>query len=94
VSTELLSVAAGVNKRELTELLALVAASDVVELDVAFPAGRLSLRRRLAALAVAPIAEPDVDAPASGTIEDVLVADSGPVEFGQTLLLLRVDGVE
>jgi biotin carboxyl carrier protein len=134
VPTEPLSVAAGIDERELTELLALVAASDVVELEVAFPGGRLSLRRQPAAPALAPAVEPapgpppllavtsplvgifrpavdagayvelgqplgaiealgmptSVDAPAAGTIEEVLVADGGAVEFGQTLLLVRV----
>ncbi len=133
--TEPLGVAAGIDERELTEILALLSASDVVELDVAFPGGRLRLRRRMAAPADALTAEPEpgpppllavtsplvgvfrpavdageqvepgqplgaievlgmptsVDAPASGTVEEVLVADGGPVEFGQTLLLLRVE---
>jgi acetyl-CoA carboxylase biotin carboxyl carrier protein len=136
VPTEPLSVAAGIDERELTELLALVAASDVVELDVAFPGGRLSLRRPTSAPALAPVAEPapgpppflavtsplvgifrpaagvgayvepgqplgaiealglptSVDAPAAGTIEEVLVADGGAVEFGQTLVVVRIAG--
>ena len=30
-----------------------------------------------------------VDAPHSGTVEDVLVTDGSPVEYGQPLLVLR-----
>jgi acetyl-CoA carboxylase biotin carboxyl carrier protein len=136
VPTEPLGAAAGIDERELTELLALVAASDVVELEVAFPGGRLSLRRPRSAPTPAPVDQPasgplpflavtsplvgifrpvvgvgahvepgqplgaiealglptSVDAPAAGTVEEVLVADGGAVEFGQTLLLVRVAG--
>ncbi len=134
--TEPLSVAAGIDERELTELLALVAASDVVELEVGFPGGRLRLRRPTSApvrgqldrpapgpppflavtsplvgifrpvVGVGAHVEPgqplgaiealglptSVEAPAAGTIEEVLVVDGGAVEFGQTLLLVRVAG--
>jgi biotin carboxyl carrier protein len=31
----------------------------------------------------------NVDAPQEGTVEDLLVLDGGPVEYGQPLLLLR-----
>ena len=40
--TEPLGIGAGIDQRELTRLLALVAASDVVELEIAFPGGRVS----------------------------------------------------
>jgi acetyl-CoA carboxylase biotin carboxyl carrier protein len=31
----------------------------------------------------------NVDAPQAGTVEDVLVGDGSPVEYGQPLLVLR-----
>jgi biotin carboxyl carrier protein len=135
VPAEPLRAAAGVDERELAELLALVATTDVVELEVAFAGGRLSLRRPRTARSAAVVAEPSpkpapflavtsplvgifrpsvragehvpvgqplgaiealgmptsVDAPAAGTVEEVLIADGGAVEFGQALLLVRLD---
>jgi acetyl-CoA carboxylase biotin carboxyl carrier protein len=126
---------AGLTADQLSDLLGLVAGSDVVELDVSFGGARLSLRRPLAAAADAravassedqreprslAIASPlvgvfrpsvatgdmleagqsigaiealgmptSVDAPQSGTIEDLLVQDGSAVEYGQPLLIMR-----
>jgi acetyl-CoA carboxylase biotin carboxyl carrier protein len=131
-----LADAAGLSAADLEAVLALVAGTDVVELDVQFGAGRVSLRRPpsvvlstqetpdglhevqdLAALAIASplvgIFHPSVttgetvqqgqaigaiealgmptsvDAPQSGTVEDLLVPDGSPVEYGQPLIVLR-----
>jgi acetyl-CoA carboxylase biotin carboxyl carrier protein len=130
---------AGLTEAELGEVLALVAGTDVVELQVAFSGMRLTLRRpptkahsvvdvpAAPSRAAAPaevlslaISSPlvgifhsavksgdavqtgqsigaiealgmptSVDAPQSGTVEDLLVADGSPVEYGQPLLVLR-----
>jgi acetyl-CoA carboxylase biotin carboxyl carrier protein len=123
---------AGVSAEELADLLSLVGASDVTELDVTLGSTRLSVRRSPAraslpvsadeaheprSLAIASplvdifrpsIASGDaleagqsigaiealgmptsVDAPQSGTVEDLLVQDGSPVEYGQPLLILR-----
>jgi len=123
---------AGVSADELADLLSLVGASDVTELDVTLGSTRLSLRRSPAqaslpvpageareprSLAIASplvgifrpsVASGDaleagqsigaiealgmptsVDAPQSGTVEDLLVQDGSPVEYGQPLLILR-----
>jgi acetyl-CoA carboxylase biotin carboxyl carrier protein len=123
----------------LAEILALVAGTDIAELEVTVGATRVSLRRPAAvsvpraedgmrglsppvheAAALLAIASPlvgifrpsvasgdtvqtgqsigaiealgmptSVDAPQSGTVEDVLVQDGSPVEYGQPLLTLR-----
>jgi acetyl-CoA carboxylase biotin carboxyl carrier protein len=123
---------AGVSADELSDLLSLVGASDVTELDVTLGSTRLSVRRSPAqasrpapadeareprSLAIASplvgifrpsVASGDalaagqsigaiealgmptsVDAPQSGTVEDLLVQDGSPVEYGQPLLILR-----
>jgi acetyl-CoA carboxylase biotin carboxyl carrier protein len=123
---------AGVSGRELAQLLDLVAATEVTELDITVGATRLSLRRPATPTAtVAPVAPPSeprslaitsplvgifhasvgtgdtlqpgqsigavealgmptsVDAPQSGTVEELLVHDGSPVEYGQPLLILR-----
>jgi acetyl-CoA carboxylase biotin carboxyl carrier protein len=142
-ATETLSDHAGLSESELREILALVESSDVVQLDVAFASGHLSLRRNatpaprsvlpqlgvLDGLGLAQPAEPflavtsplvgifhpavqtgdrvaigqllgaiealgmptSVDAPAAGTVEQLLTVDGAPVEFGQSLLVLRLD---
>ena len=123
---------AGVSADELADLLSLVGASDVTELDVTLGSTRLSVRRSPAQASVRAaadepresrslaIASPlvgifrpsvasgdaleagqsigaiealgmptSVDAPQSGTVEDLLVHDGSPVEYGQPLLILR-----
>ncbi len=124
---------AGVSADELTDLLSLVGASDITELDVTLGSTRLTVRRspaqvnlraaavedlgELRSLAIASplvgifrpsVASGDaleagqsigaiealgmptsVDAPQSGTVEDLLVQDGSPVEYGQPLLILR-----
>ena len=129
---------AGLSEAQLADVLELVAGTDVVELEVSFGGGRLSLRRPAqvaqpaperreasgapdlqdgAALAVTSplvgifhpvVAAGDpvqpgqsigaiealgmptsVDAPQSGTVEQLLVFDGSPVEYGQPLLVLR-----
>jgi acetyl-CoA carboxylase biotin carboxyl carrier protein len=140
--TDALQLSAGVSAAELSELLALIAGSDITELDLTLGATRLSLRRpscvpddsaqhepspEQAATSTEPlaIASPlvgifrpavvrgdsvtpgqsigaiealgmptSVDAPQSGTVEDVLVQDGSPVEYGQPLLVLRRDSHE
>lgn len=129
-----LAECSGVSERELAQVLALLAGTDIVELDLAFGASRLTVRRPPAVnppLAAVPapagqdssalaIASPlvgvfhpsvavgdvvsagqvigaieslgmptSVDAPRPGTVEDLLVPDGSPVEFGQPLLILR-----
>jgi acetyl-CoA carboxylase biotin carboxyl carrier protein len=130
---------AGLSAGELVEMLALVAGTDICELDVTVGTTRFSLRR--AALtapvaaangAVAPeLPEPStlaitsplvgifrpsvgtgesvqpgqsigaiealgmpstVDAPQGGTVEELLVHEGSPVEYGQPLLILRRTG--
>ena len=128
---------AGLTTDELVEMLALVAGTDICELDVTIGATRFSLRRPAviapAAAANAPIApaEPSslaitsplvgifrpsvstgesvqpgqsigaiealgmpssVDAPQGGTVEELLVHEGSPVEYGQPLLILRRTG--
>jgi len=127
---------AGLTSRELSQVLDLVAGTDIAELDITHGSTRLRLKRPpVAAIAqptaevreVAPveplslaIASPlvgifhpavhagdsvqpgqsigaiealgmptSVDAPQSGTVEDLLVQDGSPVEYGQPLLVLR-----
>jgi acetyl-CoA carboxylase biotin carboxyl carrier protein len=125
---------AGLTAADLSEVLALVAATDIIELDVTLGATRLSLRRPVnaapsaSAAASGAQAEPttlaiasplvgifrpsvtpgdavepgqsigaiealgmptSVEAPQSGTVEDLLVADGDAVEYGQPLLILR-----
>jgi len=124
---------AGVSADELTDLLSLVGASDITELDVTLGSTRLTVRRSAAqasvrAAAVEESREPrslaiasplvgifrpsvasgdaleagqsigaiealgmptSVDVPQSGTVEDLLVQDGSPVEYGQPLLILR-----
>jgi acetyl-CoA carboxylase biotin carboxyl carrier protein len=131
----------GVSADELGQLLALVSASDITELDVTLGTTRVSIRRPAMATpaqasasdaeaTVTPEPEPhalaiasplvgifhpvvkageavangqsigaiealgmptSVDAPQSGTVEDLLVADGAAVEYGQPLLVLRRD---
>ena len=125
---------AGVSAAQLEELLHLVAASDVTELDVTLGSTHLSLKRPAhtavvpesyvaqesleptslaitsplvgmfrASVSVGAMVEPgqpigaiealgmptSVDAPDSGTVEELLVQDGTPVEYGQPLLILR-----
>jgi acetyl-CoA carboxylase biotin carboxyl carrier protein len=125
---------AGLSADELGELLALVAGTDICELDVTFGPARLKLRRPAtlahvstnvgAAASVEPsslaITSPlvgifrpnvtpgetvqpgqsigaiealgmpsSVDAPQGGTVEELLVVEGSPVEYGQPLLILR-----
>jgi len=121
---------AGVSADQLTDLLGLVAASDITELDVSIGATRLTLRRpgtpseartvtaaEPRSLAIASplvgvfrpsVATGDtleagqsigaiealgmpttVDAPQSGTVEDLLVQEGSAVEYGQPLLIMR-----
>ncbi len=124
---------AGISADELSDLLGLVGATDVTELDVTVGSTRLTVRRAPApagvravtaeeprephSLAIASplvgifrpsVASGDtleagqsigaiealgmptsVDAPQSGTVEDLLVQDGSPVEYGQPLLILR-----
>jgi acetyl-CoA carboxylase biotin carboxyl carrier protein len=132
----------GFDEAELTELLALVRATDVVQLDVTLPSGRLRLRRsaspadqaapppesgpgRAAAQPFLAVTSPlvgvfrpavkagdpvavgqllgaiealgmptGVDAPRSGTVEELLAGDGAAVEYGQSLLVLRLDRPE
>jgi acetyl-CoA carboxylase biotin carboxyl carrier protein len=123
---------AGVSADELADLLSLISATDITELDVTLGSTRLTLRRP-ALVSTTPVraAEPreprslaiasplvgtfrpsvasgdaleagqsigaiealglptSVDAPQSGTVEDLLVQDGSPVEYGQPLLILR-----
>jgi len=128
---------AGLTADQLESLLALIADTDVVELDVRFGAGRVVVQQPpvltaraserdqgrieepvdVSALAIAsplvgifhPSVAPgdsvqqgqaigaiealgmptSVDAPQSGTVEDLLVPDGSPVEYGQPLIVLR-----
>jgi acetyl-CoA carboxylase biotin carboxyl carrier protein len=125
---------AGLTAAELESVLALVAGTDVVELDITFGSGRVSLRRPPSVAVSAPerpteasappaslaIASPlvgifhptvkpgdsvvqgqaigaiealgmptSVDAPRAGTVDDLLVQDGSPVEYGQPLIVLR-----
>ena len=130
---DLLRDHAGVSADELRDLLSLVGASDLTELDITLGSTRLTLRRAPAQISPPPlpaeepreprslaIASPlvgifrpsvasgdaleagqsigaiealgmptSVDAPQSGTVEDLLVQDGSPVEYGQPLLILR-----
>ena len=126
----------GIAAVELVRLLALIADSDISELDVTTQDTRLSVRRQpiggrllptsgdgspqaaeSGSLAITsplvgifrPSVAPgesvqpgqsigaiealgmptNVDAPQSGTVEDLLVQDGSPVEYGQPLLILR-----
>ena len=132
-SRDLLRERAGLSADELRDLLSLVGATDVTELEITLGSTRLTLRRAPAQTSpplVAPdepreprslaIASPlvgifrpsvasgdaleagqsigaiealgmptSVDAPQSGTVEDLLVQDGSPVEYGQPLLILR-----
>ncbi|HEY3063210.1 MAG TPA: biotin/lipoyl-containing protein [Chloroflexota bacterium] len=131
--SDALAQCSGVSEVELAEVLALVAGTDIVELELTFGASRVTVRRSAAVTAPAPLppgAPPDalslaivsplvgvfhpsvhagdevtagqaigaidslgiptnVDAPQAGTVEDVLVGDGSPVEYGQPLLVLR-----
>ena len=127
-----LAECAGVSEADLAEVLALVTGTDIVELDLTFGSGRLSLRRPARVFTAPPtatapqdalslaIASPlvgifrtamkegeavtagqaigaidslgiptSVDAPQGGTVEELLVPDGTPVEYGQPLVLLR-----
>ena len=133
-----LLVCAGLTTDELVAMLALVAGTDICELDVTLGTTRFSLRRpavvapvwAAANAAIAP-AEPSslaitsplvgifrpsvgtgesvqpgqsigaiealgmpssVDAPQGGTVEELLVHEGSPVEYGQPLLILRRTG--
>ena len=125
---------AGVSADQLSQVLRLVGASDIAELDVTLGSTRLSLRRSAQtrtttrpashdqaseplslaiasplvgifhpSVTVGAAVEPgqsigavealgmptSVDAPQSGTVEELLVPDGSPVEYGQPLLTLR-----
>jgi acetyl-CoA carboxylase biotin carboxyl carrier protein len=124
---------AGISADELADLLSLVGATDVTEIDITVGSTRLTVRRvpgpagvravtaeeprEPRSLAIASplvgifrpsVASGDaldagqsigaiealgmptsVDAPQSGTVEDLLVQDGSPVEYGQPLLILR-----
>ena len=127
---------AGLTAAQLSDLLDLLTATDVTELDVTVGRTRLAVRRPGVAsaspsselevreprsLAIASplvgvfrpaVASGDsleagqsigaiealgmptsVDAPQSGTVEDLLVQDGSAVEYGQPLLILRRAGV-
>ena len=132
-SRDLLRERAGLSADELRDLLSLVGATDVTELEITLGSTRLTLRRAAAqtSLPALPAEEPreprslaiasplvgifrpsvasgdaleagqsigaiealgmptSVDAPQSGTVEDLLVQDGSPVEYGQPLLILR-----
>jgi acetyl-CoA carboxylase biotin carboxyl carrier protein len=132
VSDPLLDLS-GIATDQLTELLGLINATDIAELDVTLGSTHVSLRRPAATLRVAsastqPMPEPSslaitsplvgifhpsvevgasvepgqsigaiealgmptsVDAPQSGTVQELLVQDGSPVEYGQPLLILR-----
>jgi acetyl-CoA carboxylase biotin carboxyl carrier protein len=139
VSSDSLHQSAGLTADELVEILAMVAGTDIAELDVTIGTARLKLRRP-PLVAAGPSADGDadpgmahlergvplaiasplvgifhpavsagdsvqpgqsigaiealgmptnVDAPQSGTVEDLLVPDGSPVEYGQPLLTLR-----
>jgi len=137
VSTDPLLECAGLSAGELAAMLALVAATDICELEVTRGATRFRLRRP--AMTAPPVAlyvppapvEPSslaitsplvgifrpsvragesvqpgqsigaiealgmpssVDAPQGGTVEELLVHEGGPVEYGQPLLILRRTG--
>jgi acetyl-CoA carboxylase biotin carboxyl carrier protein len=135
VEPDALQSCAGVSADELSQILRLVNASDIAELDVTLGSTRLSLRRPtsprasstssatspvLADLAIAsplvgifhPCVEAgsvvqagqsigaiealgmptSVEAPQSGTVQELLVFDGSPVEYGQALVILRRDG--
>jgi biotin carboxyl carrier protein len=123
----------GLSAADLSEVLDLIAGTDIAELDVTVGNTRLSLRRPAVvtpdlAAAISAVAEPrslaitsplvgifhasvsagdsvqpgqsigavealgmpsSVDAPQSGTVEELLVHDGSPVEYGQPLLILR-----
>ncbi|MDQ6671768.1 MAG: acetyl-CoA carboxylase biotin carboxyl carrier protein subunit [Chloroflexota bacterium] len=124
----------GVTGEALSEMLALVAGTDICELDVTLGATRFSLRRAAMTAPAAALpasampAEPSslaitsplvgifrpsvrtgegvqpgqsigaiealgmpssVDAPQGGTVEELLVHEGSPVEYGQPLLILR-----
>jgi biotin carboxyl carrier protein len=123
----------GLSAADLSEVLDLIAGTDIAELDVTVGNTRLSLRRPAVvtpdlAAATSAAAEPrslaitsplvgifhasvsagdsvqpgqsigavealgmpsSVDAPQSGTVEELLVHDGSPVEYGQPLLILR-----
>ena len=127
--------AAGLSADQLAELLGLVTATDITELDITLDATRVSLRRPAtvsdaAATHEAPLPQREplslaiasplvgifhpsvsvggivesgqpigavealgmpttVDAPHGGTVEELLVTDGSPVEYGQPLLILR-----
>jgi acetyl/propionyl-CoA carboxylase alpha subunit len=126
--------AAGISGDQLTDVLGLLAGSDITELDVTLGSTRLSLRRAATSAtmssppkvmvsqepSVMAIASPlvgifrpsvsigdhvvpgqsigaiealgmptSVDAPQSGTVEELLVHDGSPVEYGEPLLILR-----
>jgi len=131
--TDSLRECTGVSGVELSEVLNLIAGTDISELDVTVGATRLSLRRpaivaATMSAAAKPAAEPhslaitsplvgifhasvttgdsvqpgqsigavealgmptSVDAPQPGTVEELLVHDGSPVEYGQPLLILR-----
>jgi acetyl-CoA carboxylase biotin carboxyl carrier protein len=129
-----LRAVAGLSAAELQDVLAMLAGTDITELDVSLGPARLSLRRPASRHVTAPTESPaealsmavasplvgvfhssvkvgdavshgqligaveslgmptNVDAPESGTVEDVLVADGAPVEYGQALLVLRRGG--
>ena len=135
---EPLESCAGVSAEELESLLALVADTEVTELDITIGTTHVSLRRPAGSqLANASVAQPSeapigaepatlaiasplvgvfrpsveagdaiqhgepigaieafglpttVDSPQTGTVEQVLVADGGAVEYGQALVILR-----
>ncbi len=132
-AAEPLLACAGLTAEQLTDLLGLVAASDITELDVSIGATRLTLRRpgtpsEARTVAAAEPREPrslaiasplvgvfrpsvatgdtleagqsigaiealgmptSVDAPQSGTVEELLVQDGSAVEYGQPLLIMR-----
>jgi len=124
-----------VSADQLSELLGLVTATDITELDITLDATRVSLRRPASVSDAAathdapvPLHEPlslaiasplvgifhpsvsvggivesgqpigavealgmptTVDAPQSGTVEDLLVQEGSAVEYGQPLLIMR-----
>jgi biotin carboxyl carrier protein len=137
VSSDPLLACAGLTGDELDEMLALVAGTDICELDVTLGSTRFSLRRPATPASVSSgpdaleAAEPSslaitsplvgifrpsvttgetvqpgqsigaiealgmpssVDAPQGGTVEELLVHEGGPVEYGQPLLILHRTG--
>lgn len=134
----------GLTEAELADVVALVANTDVLELEVSYGSAEVLIRRERVTQPAAAVLDSEpvldgaaeldpllaitsplvgtfhptvqagdtvtqgnplgsitamgmrttVDAPQAGTVQEVLVADGGPVEYGQPLILLQRAGVE